>query len=823
MSRLAFGVRFFSFFLLLAVFGSMAFAAPCALKTTNPSITVCTPAPDALVTDQVSITAGSTDSAGVIAMAVYVDNTLVRKVSGNQISTNRSFAPGKHYLVAQLWDHAGRILKCPLYFTVGSSEAPPTVSFLANPMSQDGSATLNWSTSNATFVSISNGVGPVPTSGRIVVFPGATSTYTLTAAGSNGTTTATAEVTSPSRPTLPGRGAPCSATDPAPSINICLPTNGSDVSSPARIVAFPNSNTGVAAIGVYVDNTLAYKQSVQSLDTNISMTNGSHNVVVQFWDNGGNVPAKASVNITVNGSSGGTLGVTPQTTNVAPDGTVQFSATENGSAASVTWYVDGIVGGSTADGTIDNNGLYTAPNTTGSHQVKAVLDSDTTQSATSTVNVAAVTQDLSAIKHIIFVAEENRSFDTYFGKLDEYRASLGLPADVDGLPSDCSSSNSDWTTPCGAMNKSPDANGVPTTPIYAFHLKTMCIENTSADWIVSHWDFNAEAPTSDTPMMDGFVISAASAALSTGTSDTKGIRAMGFYTAQDLAYPYWLATQFATSDRWFSPEAARTQPNRYYMVGATSGGQAYPSGVPIQQQTIFDELTAKGISWKIYSEDGNSSATAYTKFRANGNIVPFSQFITDAQNGTLPSVAYIEKPNADEHPGIGVNIQDGVNEVRNLVNAVMYGPSWKDSVMIVTFDESGGLYDHVPPPTNVPNPDGIKPLDLCTSSSDPGCSLASKSHGAPPYDPAGDFTRTGFRVPLMVVSPFVKPHYVSHTVTDYTSWMKLVETRFGLPNLNARDAWASDMTEYFDFSAPWATPPQNPPGVNYGSCYDSLP
>ena len=439
---------------------------------------------------------------------------------------------------------------------------------------------------------------------------------------------------------------------------------------------------------------------------------------------------------------------------------------------------------------------------------------------------ATVTADLSAIQHIIFVAEENRSFDSYFGKLNEYRASLGLPTDVEGLPDNCSSTNSDWTVPCDAMNKSPDQSGYPTTPIYAFHLKTTCIENTSADWIVSHWDFNAEAPASTTPAMDGFVISAASAAISTGTSDQKGIRAMGFYTAQDLAYPYWLATNFATSDRWFSPEAARTQPNRYYMVGATSGGQAYPSGVPIQAKTIFDLLTAKGISWKIYSEDGNTSATAYTQFRANGNVVPFSDFISDAQNGTLPAVAYIEKPDADQHPGIDVNIEDGVNEVRNLVNAVMYGPSWSSSVMIVTFDESGGLYDHVPPPTNVPNPDGIKPLDICTSSSDSRCSLASKSHGAPPYDPDGDFTRTGFRVPMMIVSPFVKPHYVSHAVTDYTSWMKLVETRFGLANLNARDAWANDMTEYFDFTnVPWASPPQNPPAVTIdrSKCYDSLP
>jgi phospholipase C len=522
--------------------------------------------------------------------------------------------------------------------------------------------------------------------------------------------------------------------------------------------------------------------------------------------------------------------VSPQTTTIAQSATAQFTADVQGTSnTAVTWSVDGVAGGNSNAGTISATGLYTAPASDSTHTITATSAAVTNYSVSATVTVGSGgTGTIKAINHIIFLSQENRSFDTYFGKLNEYRAQQGLPADVDGLPDDCKSSNSDWTVPCGAMNKAPDANGVPTTPIYAFRLKTMCIENTSADWIASHWDFNAENPSSDTPAMDGYAISAASSAISTGTSDTQGIRAMGFYNGDDLTYAYWLATQFGTSDRWFSPEPARTQPNRYYMVGATSGGQAYPSGVTINQKTIFDLLQQAGVSWKIYSQDGSTSASAFagfmSRYGSSGKIVPIAQFITDAQTGTLPAVAYIEKPDADQHPGINVNIQDGLNEVRNLVNALMYGPSWKDSVMIVTFDESGGLYDHVPPPTNVPNPDGIKPLDICTSSSDSRCTLAAASHSAPPYDADGDFTRYGFRVPLMVISPFAKPHFVSHSVTDYTAWMKLVETRFGLPSLNARDAAQIDMTEFFDFQAvPWATPPQNPPTINYGSCYDSLP
>jgi len=448
------------------------------------------------------------------------------------------------------------------------------------------------------------------------------------------------------------------------------------------------------------------------------------------------------------------------------------------------------------------------------------------------------TAGITAVNHIIFLAEENRGFLHYFGKLNDYRRAQGLGADVVyGIPDDCMSSNSDWTVPCSLMNKSPDANGVPTTPIYSFHLKTQCIDDLSPDWIVSHWDFNAEDPSSNTPMMDGFVISAASAALADNKPDTAGIRAMGFYTADDLEYHYWLATQFATSDTWFSPVPSRTPPNRYYMYAATSGGYAYPVGATepsIKSKTIFDSLTAAGISWKIYTESGFTYGSFFSNFSSRykntGNIVidpNFAQFISDAKNGNLPQVVYIEKPDDDEKPISLTSIQIGVAESQKLINAVMYGASWKDSVMIITFDEDGGTFDYLSPPTNVPSPDGIQPVDICTNASDTRCAFAALSHPAPPYDATGDFTRYGFRVPLMVVSPFTKPHYVSHLTTDYTAWIKFVETRFNLAPLNNRDGWAdtSDMTDFFDFQNPaLMTPPQNPPAVKTGGpCTESLP
>src|SRR5262249_62426956 len=130
---------------------------------------------------------------------------------------------------------------------------------------------------------------------------------------------------------------------------------------------------------------------------------------------------------------------------------------------------------------------------------------------------------------------------------------------------------------------------------------------------------------------------------------------------------------------------------------------------------------------------------------------------------------------------------------------LMQGPSWSDSVLFFAHDEGGGTFDHVPP-LAVPNPDGIKPVDL------------------KPNDVAGDFTITASRVPNMVVSPFAKKNFVSHTPMDYTAYLKLIELRWNLPSLNLRDAAMPSMEEFFDFSGvPWATPPTPPAQIMTGT------
>jgi phospholipase C len=153
-------------------------------------------------------------------------------------------------------------------------------------------------------------------------------------------------------------------------------------------------------------------------------------------------------------------------------------------------------------------------------------------------------------------------------------------------------------------------------------------------------------------------------------------------------------------------------------------------------------------------------------------------------------------------------VQLGAQYVSTLINALMQSSSWQDSAFILTYDEFGGFFDHVPPQPAV-SPDGIKPSDL-----EPG-DICTKGLG-----PTCDFVYTGYRVPLMVISPFAKKNYVSHTVADYTAWLKLVETRFNLPSLTKRDAAQMDMTEFFDFvNIPWKVPPTPPIQPTNGACY----
>jgi phospholipase C len=197
------------------------------------------------------------------------------------------------------------------------------------------------------------------------------------------------------------------------------------------------------------------------------------------------------------------------------------------------------------------------------------------------------------------------------------------------------------------------------------------------------------------------------------------------------------------------------------------------------------------------------------------SLATMDDYFDDVKNGTLPQVAIIEPAGAaglDEHGSdfdqYPINIQLGAQYVSSLINALMSSVSWKDSAFILSYDEFGGLYDHVAPQPTV-SPDGIKPKDylpgdICSQKTGPDC----------------DFTYTGYRLPLIVVSPYAKKHYVSHTVMDLTAILKLIEVRFGVTALTKRDAAQKSMAEFFNFnSPPWMTPPTPPAQSTSGSCY----
>ena len=364
------------------------------------------------------------------------------------------------------------------------------------------------------------------------------------------------------------------------------------------------------------------------------------------------------------------------------------------------------------------------------------------------------------INHIVVLMQENRSFDHYFGQLHLQ----GQP----GAEPEPATGNPDPTNPTGPA-------------IVPFHQTTYC---ESADlnhsWNGTHLEINGGT-------MDGFT------AQNVDKTDPKGSRAMGYYDQSDLPFYYDLANTFGVGDRYFASVAGPTFPNRFYLYAGTSFGHIQndlsgPGGYT--QATILRSLTTAGISWKVYFSQV-PFAGLFADFQQHPeNAAPISQFYADAAAGTLPQVAFVDpifiassNTETDEHPPS--NIQVGEQFSASVVNALMGSPNWKDSALFLTYDEHGGYYDHVPPPA-APAPDNIPP-----------------TNGAP-YA----FDTYGIRVPALVVSPYSRAHFVSHTVNDHTSILAFIEMRFGLAPLTARDAAANPMLEFFDFTTPaFKSPP----------------
>jgi phospholipase C len=355
------------------------------------------------------------------------------------------------------------------------------------------------------------------------------------------------------------------------------------------------------------------------------------------------------------------------------------------------------------------------------------------------------------IDHFVIMMQENRSFDHYFGRLP-----AAGHADVDGIPANASN---------------PDAQN---DPVFAFHTEQYCIEDVAHSWNASHLQYNGG-------LNDQFVI----------TNDPGGERAMGYMEESDLPFYYGLAKTFAIGDRFFCSLLGPTFPNRFYFLTGTSDGRINNRLDAYTRESIFDRLNDAGVSYKIYS-----AQFAFALLLGEPQT-PLADFFTDAAAGTLPQVSYVDpafffEAQNDEHPPS--NPQLGQQFVESIYNALVASPNWPSSALIITYDEHGGFYDHVPPPPAC-IPDDVPP------------ELGPNSFVA-------EFDRYGFRVPIIVASPWAKPGHVSHQVYDLTSILRLLQLRFDLPALTKRDANAAPITDLFDFSGPQLlAPPALPAAV----------
>lgn len=361
-------------------------------------------------------------------------------------------------------------------------------------------------------------------------------------------------------------------------------------------------------------------------------------------------------------------------------------------------------------------------------------------------------RDIRVIRHTIFIIKENRTFDHYFG----------LFPGADGASTGTISSGG--TVPLTHLSDPSQLND-----------------------LCNSWDCALEAM--DSGMMDKFDL------INGGT-----LNAYTQVNEQDIPNYWAYARNFVLADRYFTSVHGPSLPNGLFALAAQSGGvidngSDFGSGVgcdggPAELVTVIDangnrskvspcfdfrtladSLEKAGIAWKYYGDGPNVFSTIRSIRNSPAwytNFPPEAQFFSDAESGNLPAMTWLATTaDTDEHPP--ESPCPGENWTVQVLNAVMQGPDWNSTVVFITWDDFGGLYDHVAPPQ---------------------------------LDQFG----LGPRVPLLIISPWAKRGYISHAVYEHSSILKFVETQYRLDPLTSRDAAASNMLDSFDFSQPPRAP-----------------
>jgi phospholipase C len=402
----------------------------------------------------------------------------------------------------------------------------------------------------------------------------------------------------------------------------------------------------------------------------------------------------------------------------------------------------------------------------------------------------AMTNQLSSVQHIVHVMLENRSFDHMLGFLYEATGNVsptGQP--FDGLAG--TESNVDASGNTVTVFKI-DPTAATTGPAAYFMPGADPGEgyaNTNSQLFGT-----ATAPSPAVATNSGFITNFAAAITydqNAGYGVDSGTTAddiMGIFTPSALPVLSGLAAGYAVCDQWFSSVPTETMPNRAFACAGTSQGHMDDETKYFTVQSIFGLLTANNISWKIYGYDA-SPLTALdfpdTTSAPAANLGLFTDFQSDAASGSLASYSFLEpswgSSGNSQHPNYDVSL--GEQFLLAIYQALQSGPAWDQTLLIITYDEHGGCYDHVAPPGGATPPDS--------------------SVGQYGFD----FTRFGLRVPAVLVSPLIPAGTVFRvpeggTPLDHTSVLKTIETRWSLPALTARDAAALDVGDVLSLTTP---------------------
>ncbi|MGH7815619.1 MAG: alkaline phosphatase family protein [Candidatus Binataceae bacterium] len=474
--------------------------------------------------------------------------------------------------------------------------------------------------------------------------------------------------------------------------------------------------------------------------------------------------------------------------------------------------------------------------------------------------------NLRNVKHVILVMQENHSFDNYFGVLPYVPGGAYHSCSGPGKRTDhrCVNGLTCTANPDGSLNclnSNPDSEG---NTVFAYRNPDYCTFSPDHDWHAAHHDANWFFPD-DTLLHspnDGFVRWNESA----DPTDTT----ISYYTQDDLPFYYSLAQEFAIDDNYHAAIPGPTFPNRSYSLAATSFGHLttaeseppLPAGYYPITGDIFDLLDKFNVSWTDYYSEIPSSGFFRPFF--SPHLVPISSFAADAAAGTLPEFSMVEANAGILGPRSEENDEDppadvlaGQYFVSQIINDVRNSPSWKDTVIFLTYDENGGFYDHAglikARQGKASNPDGINPGQCADLSNPPEselpgggvhCTVSQENAAAicADFTPTGRYPKScphfdqyGFRVPIIAISPFSKRQYVSHTAGDHTSILAFIEKRFMTrsgrgkhhPAMTLRDANANTLEDLFNFSAspsenatlPALPPPPSPtdPGCPFNS------